>query len=64
MNRFDKIPPEHIYTMMLCVVGAWMIGRSLVLPFISPFAGDVMGACGLAMTLCAIVIGEITRDHP
>lgn len=62
MRDFGKIPPEYVYPMLLLCVGAWMIGRSLVLPFITPLAADVMGACGLALTLCAITI-DATRGE-
>lgn len=61
MRDFGKIPPEHFYTVIVLCVVVWMMGRSLVRPFISPFAADVMGATGVAMTMCAIAIDRVVR---
>lgn len=61
MQPFGKLPPSYIYPMMLLVIGAWMSGRALVRPFVTPFAFDVMGAVGLALTMCAVVVSEVTR---
>jgi hypothetical protein len=63
MRDFGKIPPEYIYPMMLLCIGALMIGRSLVRPFITPFANDALGACGLALTMCAVVLNEIIQGE-
>lgn len=62
MRLFEQVPPEHQYTMMLFVVFAWMTGRSMVIHYVTPLTADVMGACGLALTMCAIMIGEMTRE--
>lgn len=53
---------RYAHLMMLCVVSVWMVGQCLILPYVAPWMGDVLGACGLALTMCAVVFGWLSDE--
>jgi hypothetical protein len=61
MRDFGKLDPEQLHSLMLFALAAWMLGRTVVRPFVPPQTMTAMGMGGLLMALALFGMGEMLR---